>query len=76
MTDKNKVFTFGNAQLGQLGRSNIGVAKDSSGLPVDPIPKEVDGLFMETPVEIGAGFYNTYITTRSGKLYCAGEVRT
>ncbi|GMH49374.1 hypothetical protein TL16_g07190 [Triparma laevis f. inornata] len=73
MTDKNKVFTFGNAQLGQLGRSNIGVAKDSSGLPVDPIPKEVDGLFMETPVEIGAGFYNTYITTRSGKLYCTGE---
>ncbi|GMH96306.1 hypothetical protein TrVE_jg3718 [Triparma verrucosa] len=73
MTSKNKVYTFGNAQLGQLGRSNIGSSKDSSGLPVDPDPKEVEGLFMETPIQIGAGFYNTYVTTKSGKLYCAGE---
>ena len=47
MTSKNKVYTFGNAQLGQLGRSNIGSSKDSSGY--DASRERSDGSNFESP---------------------------
>ncbi|KAG7371989.1 chromosome condensation regulator RCC1 [Nitzschia inconspicua] len=72
MTKGGSIFTFGAGQLGQLGRPTAG--KDASGLPVDPIPKEVTGIPLhETVKSIGAGFYNTLAVCRSGYLYCAGE---
>jgi len=69
----NTVYTFGAGQLGQLGRP-IETSRDESGLPVDPTPKPVVGLPQtESISSISAGFYNTLVACKSGKLYCAGE---
>jgi hypothetical protein len=47
--------------------------QDASGLPVDPLPRPVEGLpASEVPVRIGAGFYNTFVACESGQLYCSG----
>ena len=57
-----RVWTFGAAQLGQLGRSVFGTRSDGAGLPVDCIPKPVEGLpEQDEVVSIGAGFYNTLV---------------
>lgn len=77
LTASGQVFTFGAAQLGQLGRpvANSSIT-DGSSLPIDPVPGAVVGLPSPStdPVEsIGAGFYNTLVTCRSGAVYCAGE---
>lgn len=72
LTRSNRLLTFGAGQLGQLGRPTTDV--DASGLPVDPTPAPVVGIpATETVSQIGAGFYNTLATCRSGALYCAGE---
>lgn len=72
LTRSNRLLTFGAAQLGQLGRPTA--MADASGLPVDPTPAPVVGIpATETVAQIGAGFYNTLATCRSGALYCAGE---
>jgi alpha-tubulin suppressor-like RCC1 family protein len=75
-----RVLTFGAAALGQLGRVVSGDRTDSANLPVDPIPAPVElpssSSSSSTDMEvtsIGAGFYNTLITTRNGHLYCSGE---
>lgn len=69
-----KVYTFGAAQLGQLGRSVSGTATDGAGLPVCPTPKQVEGIPPSEKVTgIAAGFYNTLALCKSGALYCAGE---
>ena len=71
---KQHVLTFGNAQLGQLGRVVVGDHTDTSGLPIDPMPRPVDGFGKdETPTTIGAGFYNTFVTTDKGELWGCGE---
>lgn len=70
----NTVWTFGAAQLGQLGRPVVGALTDGAGLPVDPIPRPVVGLPPgEIVRNIGAGFYNTLVACRSGRLFCSGE---
>ncbi|KAG7342893.1 regulator of chromosome condensation RCC1 repeat protein [Nitzschia inconspicua] len=72
MTKGGSIFTFGAGRLGQLGRPTNG--RDASGLPVDPVPKEVTGIPLhETVKSIGAGFYKTLAVCRSGYLYCASE---
>lgn len=72
MSPSDTILTFGAGQLGQLGRP---ITKaDASGLPVDPIPASAEGLpNLENVASIGAGFYNTLVTCKSGSLYCAGE---
>jgi alpha-tubulin suppressor-like RCC1 family protein len=58
-----------------------GAVTDGSGLPVDPVPREVEGLpnpFAsgdpgDTVRSIGAGFYNTLVVCQSGALFCGGE---
>ena len=73
----NRVLTFGAAQLGQLGRKlKLGpeAETDGAGLPVESEPGPVEGLPKFDPVKsIGAGFYNTLVACKSGKLFCAGE---
>jgi hypothetical protein len=49
LTRANKVLTFGAAQLGQLGRAPSSDATDSSSLPVDPTPSEVEGIPVSQP---------------------------
>jgi alpha-tubulin suppressor-like RCC1 family protein len=74
LSNAGKVLTFGAAQLGQLGREVEGTVKDASNLPIDPVPREVQGLPITDKVKsIGAGFYNTLVACKSGSLYCAGE---
>ena len=77
-----QVLTFGAAQLGQLGRMPPPGMTDASGLPVDPSPRPVEGLPPTSTASpnddaevasIGAGFYNTLVACRSGRLYCSGE---
>jgi alpha-tubulin suppressor-like RCC1 family protein len=81
-----RVLTFGAAALGQLGRGVSGSVTDSANLPVDPIPAPVELPVASSSLSstatvavgmdvtsIGAGFYNTLITTRNGHLYCSGE---
>jgi alpha-tubulin suppressor-like RCC1 family protein len=73
-----RVLTFGAAALGQLGRVVSGDVTDSANLSVDPIPAPVElpvasssSSSSSTDMEvtsIGAGFYNTLITTRNGHL--------
>ena len=68
------LYTFGAAQLGQLGR-DVGDSNefDSSGLPIDSLPKPVEGLDGKDIRAISSGFYNTFAVTVAGELYCAGE---
>ena len=74
LTASGRVKTFGAAQLGQLGRKVEGSVTDGSGLPVDPVARDVEGLDTNDSVAaIGAGFYNTLVACKSGILYCAGE---
>ena len=68
-----RVFTFGAAQLGQLGRS-VGAATDSAGIPVDARPRPVEGLPEGSVAEgVGAAFYNTLVRCRGGGVFCSGE---
>jgi alpha-tubulin suppressor-like RCC1 family protein len=74
LTKSNKVLTFGSAQLGQLGRETEGGELDASNLPIDSIPREVQGIPLEERVNsIGAGFYNTFAACKSGAIFCSGE---
>jgi len=79
LDNQNRVLTFGAGQLGQLGRSlehSPSATKDGAGLPVDPVPRPVEGdiNYKHEHIEsIGSGFYNTLVLCRSGALYCAGE---
>ena len=70
LLEDGSVFTFGAAQLGQLGRPTSG-ATDSAGLPVDATPRPVE---LPSPaVGVGAAFYNTFARCRDGGVYGAGE---
>ena len=77
LNDDGNVYTFGAGQLGQLGRSlsKSHTAKvDGAGLPVDSTPQLVEGVGEEEIVKtIGASFYNTFVTCKSGTVYCSGE---
>ena len=77
LNDAGNVYTFGAGQLGQLGRSlskSPSAKVDGAGLPIDATPRLVEGLKEEETVEsIGASFYNTFVTCKSGTVYCAGE---
>jgi alpha-tubulin suppressor-like RCC1 family protein len=80
LTTAGAVFTWGAAQLGQLGRlsafSPSSSSTDSSGLPVDPRALPVEGLphpSSDPPTFIAGGFYNTLVGLRSGELFCCGE---
>ena len=78
LLEDGRVLTFGANQLGQLGRPVAATAPtDSAGLPVDPAPAAARGLppaaERDPPVHLGAGFYNTLVACRSGRLYCSGE---
>ena len=68
-----KLYTFGAAQLGQLGRRVNSKETDSSGLPVDATPKPVEGMDGKQISTISSGFYNTFAVTVAGELYCSGE---
>ena len=79
LDNQHRVLTFGAGQLGQLGRSlehSPSATNDGAGLPVDPVPRPVEGddNYTHEHVErVGSGFYNTLAMCRSGALYCAGE---
>lgn len=75
LADDGKIYTFGAAQLGQLGRPvSDGKTTDSSGLPIDPTPLPVEGIpSNEEVTKISSGFYSTLAITLSGELYCTGE---
>ena len=75
LADDGKIYTFGAAQLGQLGRPvSDGKTTDSSGLPIDPTPLPVEGLSSNEKItKISSGFYNTLAITFGGELYCTGE---
>jgi alpha-tubulin suppressor-like RCC1 family protein len=74
LTKSNRVLTLGSAQLGQLGRDTDGSELDASNLPVDSIPREVQGIPTGERINsIGAGFYNTFAACKSGALFCSGE---
>ena len=70
-----QIYTFGAAQLGQLGRPTRDFkVTDSSGLPVDEVPSPALGLEdHQTVTKISSGFYNTLAITGGGELYCCGE---
>eukprot|EP00977_Amphora_coffeiformis_P002356 scaffold443_cov177-Amphora_coffeaeformis.AAC.3 len=81
LTQTGRILTWGAAQLGQLGRpiptkneKGDYEHSDSSGLPVDPIPRPARGIPASEKVRaLGAGFYNTFALCQSGKVYCTGE---
>ena len=75
LNETGLVYTFGAGQLGQLGRSLTNVTTvDGAGLPVDPHPQPVEGIdASEEVTDIGASFYNTLVSCKSGALYCSGE---
>lgn len=66
-----EVWTWGAAQLGQLGRPTPIGLTDGAGLPVDSTPRRV--ALPEEPMSIGTAFYNTFVVCRSGAVYCCGE---
>ena len=74
LSEDGKLYTFGAAQLGQLGRKTTDKAEtDSSGLPVDTLPKPVEGIEGKQISHVSSGFYNTFAVAADGELYCAGE---
>tara|TARA_B100000795_G_scaffold242452_1_gene205752 strand:+ start:637 stop:1917 length:1281 start_codon:yes stop_codon:yes gene_type:complete len=78
LNDVGTVYTFGAGQLGQLGREHSMTkieTVDGAGLPIDADPKPVEGIDseIETVTHIGASFYNTLITCKSGQTFCSGE---
>jgi len=71
-TADGRVFTFGAAQLGQLGRP-VGAQVDGAGLPVSADPGEAALTAGDLAVKVGAAFYNTFAICKSGVVLCAGE---
>ena len=70
LTEDGAVYTFGAAQLGQLGRKTT-TGTDSAGLPVDARPRSVEGL-PGPALGVGVAFYSTFARCQDG-VYGAGE---
>lgn len=68
LTDKGKVYSFGDNQYGQLGRAeNAGIEEKPNALP-----KMVSG-FVGKPIQIVAGDYHSLILTDGGRVYSFGD---
>jgi len=69
------VVTFGANDRGQLGRDASSGEHDASGLPVDSVPRTAAVTNADTgrPASVGAGYNNTYVTSHTGVLLCAGD---